>query len=168
LGSNTVPINILVLCTGNSARSILSEALFNALSQGRVTAFSAGSHPTGAVNLFAIETLRAHGHSITGLRSKSWDEYGQADSPPMDVVITVCSNAAGEICPLWPGAPLKAHWGYEDPAHQGNNDDERRAAFEKVYHQIHARISRFLSQPIEQLSRTARQQLLDDIGDQAP
>lgn len=159
-----MPFNILVLCTGNSARSVLSEVLLNDLGQGRIRAFSAGSRPTGQVNPFALDTLRAHGHATDGLRSKSWDEFGEPQAPRMDIVITVCGNAANETCPIWPGGPLKAHWGYEDPAHMGDNDTERRAAFEMVYHQITQRIQAFLAHPIESLTREALQQHLHNIG----
>jgi len=152
------PFNVLILCTGNSARSILSEVLFNDLAQQHnpaLRAYSAGSKPTGCVNPFALATLTAHGHAIEGLSSKSWDNFSAPGAPTMAMVVTVCDNAAGEICPLWPGDPIKAHWSYPDPAAMGSNDTERRDAFENVYQQIHARIAHFLARPVTSMTREA-------------
>ena len=145
--------NILVLCTGNSARSIMGEALFNTMGAGRFKAYSAGSHPSGKVNPFAIEQVRALGYPVEGLRSKSWDEFAQPGAPEMDFVVTVCDKAAGEICPLWPGQPVTAHWGFPDPAAVEGTDEEKRAAFAQTLRQIRNRVQLFLSLPLETLDR---------------
>jgi arsenate reductase len=147
------PCNILVLCTGNSARSILAEALINTLGAGRFKAYSAGSHPTGTVNPFAIEQVRTLGYPVEGLRSKSWDEFAQPGAPRMDFVVTVCDNAAGEVCPLWPGQPVKAHWGFPDPAAAVGADEQKRAAFALALRQIRHRVQLFLDLPLESLDR---------------
>lgn len=147
-------INILVLCTGNSARSILGEMLFNHLGKGRVKAYSAGSQPAGQVNPVAIETLEKHGIPSAGARSKSWDEFGQPDAPPFDFIFTVCSNAADETCPVWPGRPTAAHWTLPDPAHV-ESLAARRAAFETTYQSLHKRIAAFLALPLETMPRDA-------------
>ncbi len=160
--------NILILCTGNSARSILAEALFNALGGGRVRAYSAGSRPAGAVNPYALELLEAQGLDTAGLRSKSWDEFAAADAPPLDLVVTVCGNAAHEACPLWPGAYLRAHWGVDDPAaaEVANAGSEAiiRAAFNKAYTLLTERILTFLSLSFEDMERSELQSHLDEIG----
>ncbi|MEO1039159.1 MAG: arsenate reductase ArsC [Pseudomonadota bacterium] len=136
---------ILVLCTGNSARSILAEVLFNALGAGQVSAVSAGSQPKGAPHPLALETLIRHGHGTTGLCSKSWDVFAEPGAPEIDAVITVCDSAAAESCPIWPGAPLKSHWGLPDPA--GIEDEAAaRAAFEATYQALRQRISAFMAQ----------------------
>jgi arsenate reductase (thioredoxin) len=158
------PYNILVLCTGNSARSILAEALFNTLGAGRFKAHSAGSHPTGRVNPFAIEQVCALGYPVEGLRSKSWDEFAQADSPRMDFIVTVCDNAAGEVCPLWPGQPVTAHWGFPDPAAVVGSDEVKRAAFAQTLRQIRNRVQLFLSLPLETLDRMAIESRMRAIG----
>ncbi len=155
--------NVLVLCTGNSARSILGEVLFNVLGKGRFKAYSAGSKPAGRVNPFALELLQQQGHSIAGLRSKSWDEFAAADAPQFDFIFTVCDNAAGEICPVWPGKPATAHWGIPDPAHV-EGDEARRTAFKKAAEQLARRIQLFMSLPIESLDRLALKQKLAEIG----
>lgn len=158
------PWNILVLCTGNSARSILAEALFNALGGGRVRAFSAGSKPAGKVNPFALELLEAQGLDAAGLRSKSWDEFAAPGAPELDLVVTVCGNAANETCPVWPGNFLRAHWGVDDPAAAEGSDDDKRAAFMKAYAALAERILMFLSLSFETMDRAELQQHLDEIG----
>jgi len=139
------PINVLVLCTGNSARSILSEALINHLGQGRFRAHSAGSKPAGRVNPFALRVLEEQGVPVAGLRSKSWDEFGRSDAPVMDVVITVCDNAAGETCPLWPGTPVRVHWGLPDPAGVAGTDEQKLQAFRETRGRIEARVKRLVA-----------------------
>ena len=138
-------MNVLFLCTGNSARSILSEAILNRLGAGEFRAFSAGSRPVGKVNPGAIELLERLAYPTDGLRSKSWDEFAGPDAPVMDHVITVCNNAAGETCPAWPGRPATAHWDVEDPAGAGDSDEERRAAFDAAYSDLEARIRAFVA-----------------------
>ena len=152
-------MNILVLCTGNSARSILLEALLNHLGKSRVTAFSAGSQPTGKVNAHAIEVLTRHGHDTRGIRSKSWDEFGGASAPRMDAVITVCGSAAGETCPMWPGAPVRAHWGVEDPA--AAEPEAQPAAFQAAYRQLSAKAERLFALPFEEMSHEDLQAVFD-------
>ena len=137
--------NVLFLCTGNSARSILAEAYLNAKAGGRFRAFSAGSHPVGKVNPFALATLQKHGISTEGLRSKNWDEFAAPGGPPLDYIFTVCDNAAAEACPLWPGRPATGHWGVADPAAVQGSDDEKRRAFEETYAKLSSRIDAFLS-----------------------
>lgn len=158
------PWNILVLCTGNSARSILAEALLNALGGGRVRAFSAGSKPAGKVNPFALELLEAQGLDTAQLRSKRWDEFAAPGAPALDLVVTVCGNAANETCPVWPGNFLRAHWGVDDPAAAEGSDDEKRAAFMKAYALLAERILTFLSLSFETMERAELQRHLDEIG----
>ena len=146
-----VPFNVLVLCTGNSARSILAEALFNHLGGGRFTAYSAGSQPSGTVNPVALETLDRHGVPLPEARSKSWDEFAAPDAPHMDFIFTVCASAAGEACPIWPGHPSTAHWGIADPAHV-EPLAARREAFATAYRQLARRIGAFVALPLETLS----------------
>jgi arsenate reductase len=159
------PWSILILCTGNSARSIMAEALFNVLGKGRFQAYSAGSHPSGAVNPFAIERCDALGYDTAGLRSKSWDEFATPDAPHMDFVITVCDQAAGEVCPVWPGHPMTAHWGFEDPAAFEGSDDDKRKVFSKVYRQIMNRVNQFVNLPLHVLDRNAIQHEMRAIGE---
>ena len=156
--------NVLVLCTGNSARSILGEALFNSLGKGRFIAYSAGSHPVGRVNPFALELLQQQSHSIAGLHSKSWDEFAAPDAPELDFIFTVCDNAAGETCPIWPGKPATAHWGIPDPAGVEDGDEAKRAAFRTAYNQLARRIQLIMSLPIESLDKLTLKQKLAEIG----
>jgi arsenate reductase len=156
--------NVLVLCTGNSARSIMSEALINVLGQGRFNAYSAGSQPTGRVNPFAAEQAESIGYDTSKVRSKSWDEFSQPDAPKMDIVITVCDSAAGEACPLWIGTPLKIHWGFEDPSHVDGSDDDKRAAFAHTFGLIRARMQKLVDLPLEQYSTAELKQKLEDIN----
>jgi arsenate reductase len=158
------PYNILVLCTGNSARSIISEALFNTMGAGRFKAYSAGSHPAGKVNPFAIEQVERLGYPTETLRSKSWDEFAAPGAPELDFVITVCDNAAGEVCPLWPGQPVTAHWGFPDPAAVEGTDEEKRAAFTQTLHQMRNRVQLFLSLPLGTLDRMAIEKSVRAIG----
>ena len=160
------PYNILVLCTGNSARSIMGEALFNTLGGGRFNAFSAGSHPSGKVNPFAIEQVQALGYPTENLRSKSWDEFALPGAPQMDFVVTVCDNAAGEACPLWPGHPVTAHWGFPDPAAVEGSDDEKRIAFAQTLRQMRHRVQLFQSLPLETLDHIAIENKMRAISKQ--
>ncbi len=155
--------NVLVLCTGNSARSILGEVLFNAMGKGRFKAWSAGSKPAGRVNPGALEWLQDKGYSTEGLRSKSWDEFAAPGAPEFDFIFTVCDNAAGEACPVWLGHPATAHWGIPDPAHV-EGDEARRAAFRKAADQLARRIQLFMSLPIEKLDKLALKEKLAEIG----
>ena len=159
---NQKQYNVLILCTGNSARSILGEVLFNVLGKGKFKAYSAGSKPAGKVNPGAIEWLQTHGHSIEGLRSKSWDEFAAPGAPEFDFVFTVCDNAAGEVCPVWYGSPMTAHWGIPDPAHI-EGDEARRAAFNKAAEQLARRIQLFMSLPVESLDKLALKDKLNEI-----
>jgi arsenate reductase (thioredoxin) len=155
--------NVLVLCTGNSARSVLGEVLFNIMGKGKFKAYSAGSKPAGKVNPGAIELLQQQGHSIEGLRSKSWDEFAAPGAPEIDFIFTVCDNAAGETCPIWPGKPATAHWGIPDPAHV-EGDEARRAAFKTAYAQLSRRIQLFMNLPIENLDKITLREKLAEIG----
>lgn len=158
------PLNILFLCTGNSARSIMAEAMMNTLGAARFRAFSAGSHPTGKVNPFALELLQKNRIATEGVRSKSWDEFASPGAPALDFVITVCDSAAGEVCPIWPGQPITAHWGVEDPAAVEGSDDDKRRAFFHAYNRLQNRIQLFLSLPLAKLDRVALTQRLKEIG----
>jgi arsenate reductase len=158
------PFNVLFLCTGNSVRSILAEAYLNAAAQGRFKAYSAGSHPTGTVNPLALELLQAHRLDTTALRSKSWDEFAQAGAPQMDLIFTVCDNAAGETCPVWPGRPVSAHWGVADPAATMGTGDERRRAFSRAFGELSGRIDQLLRLPVEKLDCATLVQRLREIG----
>ena len=156
--------NVLFLCTGNSARSILAEAQLNALGKGRFKGYSAGSHPTGAVNPFAIEFLDKAGLSSEGYRSKSWDEFAAPGAPVMDYVLTVCDQAAGEQCPFWPGQPMSAHWGVADPAAEEGSDEDKRRAFKNAAATLRKRIELFTSLPTATLDRMSLKAKLDEIG----
>jgi arsenate reductase (thioredoxin) len=156
--------NVLFLCTGNSARSILAEAYLNSAGRGRFVAYSAGSRPAGKVNPFALELLRKHRIGSEGLRSKNWDEFARPGAPKMSFVFTVCDNAAGEVCPIWPGQPMTAHWGIEDPAAVRGRDEDKRKAFLKAFTQLATRINLLLNLPIEKLDRMALKARLEEIG----
>ena len=156
--------SVLFLCTGNSARSIFGEALLRHWGQGRFRAFSAGSHPKGSIHPLALEVLRLHHLPERGFRSKSWDEFAAPGAPHLDFVITVCDNAANEVCPVWPGQPMTAHWGVEDPAAAEGTHDAKLKAFQKAFNQLDARIKIFTSLRLELLDRMALQRQLDDIG----
>lgn len=144
-------LNVLFLCTGNTARSILAESILRKLGAGKFRSFSAGSQPKGVVNPFALKVLEAHGYPTDGLRSKSWEEFSLQGAPAMDFVITVCDNAAGEACPLWPGQPITAHWGIEDPAAVMGSDVEKERAFETAFSYLSRRIGAFAALPINSL-----------------
>lgn len=156
--------NVLFLCTGNSARSILAEALLNHFGKGRFHAYSAGSHPAGTVNPFAIELLQKNKLPVGELRSKSWDEFAAPGAPLFDFVFTVCDSAAGEACPVWHGCPLTAHWGIEDPAAATGSDEDKRKAFHLALTQLSRRISIFTNLPVEKLDKLSLKKHLDDIG----
>jgi len=157
-------LNVLFLCTGNSARSILAEAYLNSAARGRFVAYSAGSHPAGKVNPFAIDLLEKNRLPTQGLRSKNWDEFAAPGAPKMDFVFTVCDNAAGEVCPIWPGQPITAHWGVADPAAAVGSDEAKRKAFLRAFTELSTRINLLLALPIEKLERTALKRKLDQIG----
>lgn len=156
--------NVLFLCTGNSARSILGEAILQHTGKGRFRAFSAGSHPAGKVNPWAIELLTRQGLEVADLRSKNWDEFAAAGAPQLDFVFTVCDNAAGEVCPVWPGQPMTAHWGIEDPAAVAGSDEDKRRAFSKAFAEMNRRISLFTSLPLAKLDAMAIKREIDQIG----
>ena len=156
--------NVLFLCTHNSARSVLAEALLNRLGGGRFRGYSAGSFPKGTVNPLALELLRGYGHPTDEIRSKSWDEFATPGAPEMDLVITVCDQAAGEVCPVWPGRPVTAHWGLPDPSAVEGTDGDRRKAFQQTYMALQNRLRILLSLPMEKLDRLAMKRKLDSIG----
>ena len=162
----TTPLNVLFLCTHNSARSILAEALLNHLGAGRFRAYSAGSSPreNQKPNPLALETLQKAGVSTEGLHSKSWDTFGQTDAPRMDLVITVCDNAAGETCPFWPGQPATAHWGYADPSAVEGGEDKQHEAYRQTLHLMRKRLEIFVNLPAERLARLAIQQTARDLA----
>ena len=156
--------NVLFLCTGNSARSILAESILRKIGAERFNAFSAGSHPKGAVNSFALKTLEAYGFPTEGLRSKSWDEFATADAPGMDFVFTVCDNAAGEACPFWPGQPMTAHWGIEDPAAVEGTDIDKERAFNQAFRFLRNRMVAFTALPFKSLDNMSLTARLHEIG----
>jgi arsenate reductase len=156
--------NVLFLCTGNSARSILAEAILNRDGRGRFRAYSAGSRPRGEVNPHALQLLRNMHVDVDGLRSKSWDGFAQPSSPALDFIFTVCDDAAGETCPYWPGRPMTAHWGIPDPAKATGTDSEIAQAFADAYRMLNNRISAFVNLPIASLDRLSLQAHLDNIG----
>lgn len=156
--------NILFLCTGNSARSILAEAILNRHGKGQFVAYSAGSHPRGTVHPAALNLLRGLDYETSGLRSKSWDEFASVDAPVLDFIFTVCDDAAGEICPIWPGKPMTAHWGMPDPAAVSGSEAEIAAVFADTYRMLNRRIELFLALPLNTLDAMSLQTKLRDIG----
>jgi protein-tyrosine-phosphatase len=166
MNESNQPINVLFLCTHNSARSILAEAMLNHLGQGRFKAYSAGSSPreNQKPNPLALETLSKAGIKTDGLYSKSWDEFGTPNAPHMDLVITVCDNAAGEVCPFWPGQPATAHWGYADPSDAQGDDDKKREAFMQTLHLIRKRLEIFINLPSSSMSRLSIQKTARDLA----
>lgn len=162
--SRLIPYNVLFLCTGNSSRSILAEAYLNSASRGRFTAFSAGSHPVGQVNPFALELLAKNRIDTAGLRSKSWDEFTRPGAPTFDFLFTVCDAAAGEVCPVWPGQPMTAHWGIADPGAVQGTDADRRKAFVRAFTELCTRINLFMSLPFDTIDRMALRRKLEEIG----
>ncbi len=166
MNTELAPIHVVFLCTHNAARSILAEALLNHLGKGRFKAFSAGSTPreNQRPNPLAIETLQKAGIATEGLSSKSWDEFGKADAPRMDLVITVCDNAAGEVCPYWPGQPATAHWGYADPSAVEGGEDKQREAFRQTLHLMRKRLEVFVNLPVASLSRLSIEKTARDLA----
>ena len=162
-GSTRV-FNVLFLCTGNSARSIMAEAILCQVGAGRFAAYSAGSHPAGRVNPFALEWLEHNRMPVAGLRSKHWDEFAQSGAPDLDFVFTVCDNAAGEVCPVWPGQPMTAHWGIPDPAAVAGTVEDKRRAFAEASRTLLNRIRVFASLPFDKLDRLALKRRLDELG----
>ncbi len=160
--------NVLFLCTGNSARSIIAESLINRLGRGKFNGYSAGSHPAGEVHPLARWVLEKNNYLADGLRSKNWKEFGQPDSPAMDFVFTVCDRATAEVCPVWPGQPMSAHWGTPDPAAVEGLDIDRRAAFRDAFDELQNRISIFVNLPFESLDQLKLKQRLDEIGQRKP
>lgn len=158
------PFNVLFLCTGNSARSILAEAILNRRGQPNFRAFSAGSHPTGKVNPYALQQLKSAGLPVEGLRSKSWDEFAKPGAPTMNFVFTVCDSAAAEVCPVWPGQPVTAHWGIPDPASVVGSEEEIARAFRDAFVTMARRIDLFLSLPLEKLDVLALRKEVTRIG----
>ncbi len=162
--SATEPLNVLFLCTGNSARSIIAESILNRMGAGRFRAYSAGSQPAGRVNPFALNILRTSNYDVSELRSKSWEEFAAPGAPALDFVFTVCDNAANEVCPIWPGQPMSAHWGLPDPAAVEGTDAERALAFADTVRMLAQRISIFVNLPLRELTKLSLQQQLDEIG----
>lgn len=158
------PFNVLFLCTGNSARSVLAESILNKIGNGRFKAFSAGSHPSEAINPHVLEFLEKRNFPTADLRSKSWNEFAAPDGPALDFVFTVCDNAAGEVCPVWPGQPVTAHWGVEDPVSVDGDDDAKRKAVLTAFALLNHRISLFASLPIAKLDAMSLKKELDEIG----
>ena len=158
------PYHVLFLCTHNSARSIIAESVMNKLGANNFRAFSAGSQPRGQVHPFAVDLLRNSGHDVSALRSKSWAEFSGPGATPLDFVFTVCDNAANEVCPVWPGQPMTAHWGVPDPAAVTTSEEERRRAFRDAFFILRRRIELFASLPLDKLTRLALQERLDAIG----
>jgi arsenate reductase len=157
-------LNVLFLCTGNSARSLLAESILNSVGRGKFRAYSAGSHPNGKINAFALDWLKTNRMPTDGLRSKDWNEFAEDSAPQLDFVITVCDNAAGEVCPVWPGQPMSAHWGVPDPAAVVGTDDDKRGAISEVSRVLLNRMRIFMSLPLDKLDRLSLQNKLRDIG----
>jgi arsenate reductase len=157
-------LNVLFLCTGNSARSVLAESILNSVGRAGFRGYSAGSHPTGKINSLALDWLKANRMPTEGLRSKDWSEFATNAAPPLDFVITVCDNTAGEVCPVWPGQPMTAHWGVPDPASVEGSDDEKRKAISEASRVLLNRIRIFVSLPLDKLDRLSLQNKLRDIG----
>lgn len=164
MSPNSSAYNVLFLCTGNSARSIMAESILRQIGAGRFHAYSAGSHPAGRVNPLALELLAKNRMPTDGLRSKNWDEFAAPDAPRLDFVFTVCDNAAGEVCPVWPGQPMTAHWGIPDPAAAAGSDEDRRKAFAEASRTLLNRIRMFVSLPLDKLDRLSLQRRLDELG----
>jgi len=164
LATTSQPMNVLFLCTGNSARSIMAECVLDRLGGGKFKAFSAGSQPAGKVNPFALKVLRMAHYDTSGLRSKPWDEFATPDAPKLDFVFTVCDNAAQEVCPIWPGQPMTAHWGLPDPARAEGSEAERQLVFADTLRMLSNRIGVFVALPLDKLSKLSLQKQLDEIG----
>lgn len=162
--TSQTPLHVLFLCTHNSARSIIAEAILNRLGAERFKAFSAGSMPSGKAHPYALELLQSLNYDISGLRSKHWNEFSSASAPNLDFVFTVCDNAANEVCPVWPGKPISAHWGLPDPSAAQGNEAERRLAFADTHRMLHQRIGIFTSLPLRSLDALTLKRQLDDIG----
>ena len=162
------PLNVLFLCTHNSARSVIAECVMNRLGGGKFKAYSAGSQPSGKVHPFALELLQRLNYSSGDLRSKSWEEFAQPDAPQLDFVFTVCDDAADEVCPVWPGQPISAHWGLPDPSRAEGNEAERRLAFADTHRMLNQRISIFVSLPLGSLDKLSLKRRLDEIGRATP
>ncbi|HET7210381.1 MAG TPA: arsenate reductase ArsC [Methyloceanibacter sp.] len=162
--SDNRPLNVLFLCTGNSARSIMAEAILNRLGTGKFRGYSAGSHPTGRVNPLALNLLRKANYDVASLRSKSWEEFAQPSAPKLDFVFTVCDDAASETCPIWPGQPMSAHWGLPDPAKVQGTEAECSLAFADTMRMLTQRIGIFVNLPLDKLSKLSLQEELDTIG----
>jgi arsenate reductase (thioredoxin) len=166
--SSNEPLNVLFLCTGNSARSIMAEVVLNRLGRGKFKAYSAGSQPAGAINPIALQVLHQAHYDTSGLHSKSWDEFAKPGAPKLDFVFTVCDNAAQEVCPIWPGQPMTAHWGLPDPVKAQGSDAERHLAFADALRMLTNRIGIFVSLPFDKLSKLSLQKHLDEIGQSQP
>jgi len=166
--SSNEPLNVLFLCTGNSARSIMAEVVLNRLGRGKFKAYSAGSQPAGAISPIALQVLHQAHYDTSGLHSKSWDEFAKPGAPKLDFVFTVCDNAAQEVCPIWPGQPMTAHWGLPDPVKAQCSDAERHLAFADALRMLTNRIGIFVSLPFDKLSKLSLQKHLDEIGQSQP
>lgn len=162
--TDNAPLNVLFLCTHNSARSVIAECIMNRLGMGRFKGYSAGSQPSGKIHPYALELLRNSNYDVSGLRSKSWEEFAAPGAPELDFVFTVCDNAANEVCPVWPGQPMSAHWGLPDPAAVEGSDSEKHYAFADTHRMLYQRIGIFTNLPLDSLDRLSLQKRLDDIG----